>query len=52
MRCRTSTPAEVLTEAGVEIRELQSPNPGTIIWQDTKQVLAQPIEPVERAFRI
>jgi hypothetical protein len=42
--------AEVLTEAGVEIRELQSPDPGTILWQDTKQVLAQPIEPVERAF--
>jgi hypothetical protein len=44
--------AAVLTEAGVEIRELQSTDPGTIVWQDTKQVLALPTTAVERAFRI
>ncbi len=32
--------AHVITEAGTEIRELRSNDPGEIIWQDVDQVLA------------
>ncbi|RYD54271.1 MAG: hypothetical protein EOP60_08065 [Sphingomonadales bacterium] len=32
--------AEAITLAGVEVRELRVADPGTIIWQDTMQVLA------------
>ncbi len=41
---------EVLTEAGLEIREIETDDPGEIVWQDYKQVLARPTSPVERAF--
>jgi hypothetical protein len=34
--------AEVISDAGCEIRELETSNPGTIIWEDLKQVLALP----------
>ena len=34
--------AKVITEAGVEIREIKVNDPGIIIWEDTKQVLALP----------
>ena len=33
---------QVMTDAGVEIREISVKNPGRIIWEDTKQVLALP----------
>jgi hypothetical protein len=42
---------EVLTAAGVEIREIETDDPGGIIWQDYYQILARPTSPVERAFR-
>ncbi len=35
--------ARVITEAGVEIREIRVKDPGEIIWKDTKQVLALPV---------
>ena len=34
--------ARVITEAGVEIREIRVRDPGRIIWEDMKQVLALP----------
>lgn len=43
--------ARVMTEAGVEIRELCVQDPGEIIWKDTKQVLAFPVPGrIPRAF--
>jgi hypothetical protein len=42
--------AEVLTSAGFEIREIQTSDPGEIIWKDNVQVLARPTSAVERAF--
>ena len=42
---------KVLTDAGVEIREIKTSNPGKIIWEDMKQILAQPGEgQIFRAF--
>jgi len=44
--------ARVLTEAGVEIKEIRVQDPGRIIWEDSKQVLALPVlGQVPRAFR-
>jgi hypothetical protein len=34
--------AHALTMAGCEIREIRTAEPGTIIWEDTMQVLALP----------
>ena len=34
--------AKVLSEAGTEIREIKMEDPGEIIWQDHKQILALP----------
>ena len=34
--------ARVITEAGIEIRELRVKDPGEIIWRDRQQVLALP----------
>ncbi|TYC49413.1 hypothetical protein FMN50_25590 [Rhodobacterales bacterium] len=43
--------AAALTLAGCEIREIESPEPGTIIWEDSNQVLALPgPNGVPRAF--
>jgi hypothetical protein len=42
---------EVLTAAGFEIREIQTGDPGEVVWRDHDQVLARPTSPVERAFR-
>jgi hypothetical protein len=42
--------AEVLTSAGFEIREIQTDDPGEIIWHDYMQVLARPTSVVQRAF--
>lgn len=42
--------AQVMTDAGVEVRELWSDEPGEVIWEDLKQVLARPSGPVTRAF--
>lgn len=43
--------AKVITESGIEIREIRRSDPGRVIWQDLKQVLALP-DPkgVPRAF--
>lgn len=42
--------AQVMGDAGVEVRELHTDDPGQVIWEDMKQVLARPSGPVGRAF--
>lgn len=42
--------AQVIGDAGVEVRELHTDDPGEVIWEDMKQVLARPSGPVGRAF--
>jgi len=42
--------AQVMGDAGVEVREIQSDNPGDVVWEDMRQVLARPSGPIERAF--
>jgi hypothetical protein len=42
--------ANAMTDAGVEVRELYSDDPGELIWEDLKQVLARPAGPVPKAF--
>ena len=43
--------ASVITDAGVEIREIRSQSPGEIIWHDDKQVLALPnARQIQRVF--
>ena len=43
--------ARVITQAGVEIRELRIEDPGEVIWKDPKQVLALPVVgQIPRAF--
>jgi len=43
--------ARVITEAGVEIREINAKDPGEIIWKDSKQILALPVlDQIPRAF--
>lgn len=42
MVARARRLAEVISDAGVEIRELQTDNPEEIIWEDLDQVLAFP----------
>lgn len=43
--------ARVITDAGIEIREIRVEEPGEIIWQDSKQVLAFPgRSEIPRAF--
>ena len=42
--------AEVMGDAGVEVREIGSDEPGEVIWEDARQVLARPDGPVVRAF--
>jgi hypothetical protein len=41
---------EVLTAAGCEIREIQTADPGEVVWQNYEQLLARPTSPVQRAF--
>ena len=42
--------AQVIGDAGVEVREIRSNDPGEVIWEDMKQVLARPNGPIARAF--
>jgi len=42
--------AKVMTDAGVEVRELRTSDPGEVIWEDMKQVLARPSGLIQRAF--
>lgn len=42
--------AQVMGDAGVEVREIATDDPGEVIWQDTRQVLARPDGAVIRAF--
>lgn len=41
---------QAVTLAGIEIREITLADPGDLIWEDNKQVLARPIGAVPRAF--
>lgn len=42
--------ADVVTSAGVEIREIQTRDIGELVWEDKFQVLALPTMPVPRVF--
>ncbi|QXC61069.1 hypothetical protein KSP35_22610 [Aquihabitans sp. G128] len=42
--------AQVMGDAGVEVRELWTDDPGEVIWEDRKQALARPSAPIPRAF--
>ena len=42
--------AQVMEAAGVEVRELRTSDPGEVVWEDMKQVLARPSGPIQRAF--
>lgn len=42
--------AQVMGDAGTEVRELHSDDPGEVLWEDMKQVLARPAGPIARAF--
>ncbi|MEP1230426.1 MAG: hypothetical protein ABJG88_07100 [Litorimonas sp.] len=44
--------AQVISDAGVEIREISVKNPGRVIWEDTNQILALPENVhIPRAFK-
>ena len=42
--------AQVMGEAGVEVRELHPDDPGDIVWEDLRQALARPSGTIPRAF--
>lgn len=42
--------ADAVTAAGLEVRAIRSDGPGTVIWEDDRQVLARPSDRVPRAF--
>ena len=42
--------ARAMCAAGVGVRELHVDDPGLIIWEDQRQVLARPTAPTPRAF--